>query len=532
VQVYRLSPTIDRSRVAPKVLWGSGLLASLPALLLFSVWNKIFAGQSGLAVLSTWLSWLWMTVIFISAVLLWQGKENRFFGLTSYIICLSTALSGFWLLVFYPAVMSVDSLVQWQQALANRYSTWHTPLLPMLMHITQYLAKTPSLFSFIQGSLFWGALFFLIRQVAKGNRAFLIHTALVILLPPLWLYSNAIVSMTWGAVFLMLAMAFLIRSVKGQREIPFYLSVLSLSVAVMFRREAVLCVIVPIVTYLLFLKRKSGLVKKAIVTAIIIVGTIIPGRVIEFSPNVVRVSGSQSHGLFNQYVGTMVHSMRLMKRAEIDKERQSIDREFGKGVFRKLIWRYDCRSADYIIYNRHFPRVIKIIPKEKNLFVLKKVVQTALRHPGGYLKHQVCYLGHLSQFSKIAYQSWGVLKKEPQIERTRAQLGIAYNTQLPSIRAGYVKLMNASLGSPAFSLIYRHYIFLLFSAIFLGLGFFRRKMEWIIPSLFCLVYVFAFLLAGPAGLWRYLLPSYLGAWACLPAVLSSIFRPARKQTKE
>jgi len=521
---------IDISRVVPRVLWGSGLLASILALLLFPVWNKVFAGQPGCAVLTTFISWLWMTVIFVGAVVLWQGKENRVFGLTSYIICLSTALSGFWLLVFYPAVMSVDSLGHWQQALANRYSTWHPPLLAMLMHVTQYFVKTPSLFSFIQGSLFWGALFYLIRQVAKGNRTFLVNSTLVVLLPPLWLYSNATISTTWGAVFLMLAMGLLIKSINGQKEISFYLSILSLSIAVMFRREAVLCVIIPMVIYLFYFRQKGGLAKKAMVSAIIIVLTALPSRIIELSPNVVRSSGSQIHGLFNQYVGTIVHSRQRMSQSEINTERQSIDSEFGTGVFRKLIRRYDFRSGDYIIYDRHFPRILKRIPKEKNLFILKKVVQTAIRHPGGYLKHLVCYFGHLSQFTGIAYQSWGVLKKEPRVEAGRARLRIPYNTQLPSIRAGYIKLMNATLRSPVFSLIYRHYIFLLLSAIFLAVGFFTRKMEWIIPSLFGLVHVLAYLLAGPAGLWRYLLPSYLGAWVCLPAGLRYLLYHARRRS--
>jgi hypothetical protein len=523
---------IDISLVVPRVLWGSGLLASIPALLLFSVWNRVFAGQPGTAILSTFISWLWIAVIFVSVAVLWQGKENRLFGLTSYIICLSTALSGFWLLVFYPAVMSIDSLGQWQQALANRYSTWSPPLLPMLMHVTQYFVMTPSLLSFIQGSLFWGALFYLIRQVAKGNRAFLAHSTILVLLPPLWLYSSAINSLTWGAIFLMLAMGFLIKSVNCQKEIAFYLSILSLSIAVMFRREAILCVIVPIVTHLFYFWQKSGFAKKAMVTVIIIVLSVMPSRIIELSPSVARASRSQIHGLFTQYVGTIVHSMRRMSPSEINMERQSIDSEFGKGVFRKLIQRYDCSSGDYIVYKRDYPPVLRRIPNEKNLFILKKVVQTALRHPGGYFKHQACYFGYLSQFSEIAYQSWGVLKEDPRYEASRAKLRISYSTQLPSIKAGYIKLMNILLRRPVFSLIFRHYIFILFSVLFLGLGFFTRKVEWIIPSLVSLVYVLAYLLAGPAGLWRYLLPSYLASWVCLPAVVSSIFRSARIQGRK
>ncbi len=522
---------MDFSLMAPRALWKSGLLASPPAFLLFPVWNRIFAGHPGPVALTTFLSWLWITGVFVSAAVLWQGKETRLFGAASFIIGLSSSLSGFWLLVFYPAVMSVDALGQWQQALANRYSTWSPPLLPMLMHVSQHFAKNPSLLSFIQGSLFWGALLFLIRQVAGSNRAFLVHSALVVCLPPLWLYSNATISITWGAIFLMTAMGFLIQSAKGPKVLPFSLSLLSLSVAVMFRKEAILCVIVPLVVYLFFLGKKSGPAKKAAIVAIMVVLTMAPSRLIELGPRVTRAAKSQAHGLFTQYVGTIVHSMRRMSPEEIDRERQSIDHEFGKGVFEKLIQRYDCSSGDYIIYNRDYPRVLRSIPRKKNSFILKKVVQTAVRHPVGYLKHQVCYFGYLVQFSELGYQSWGVLKEDPRYEAGRGRLGIAYNTQLPSIKAGYIRLMKTTLESPVLSLILRHYVFVFFSALILGVGFSHRKMEWIIPSLFSLVYVSAYLLAGPAGLWRYLLLPYLATWACLPSFVSFVSRSIRIKAK-
>ena len=512
----------DAVRPGPRTLWGAGLLAFVAALLLFPAWNRIFAGRPVASVPATLVSGLWIAAILISAAVLWQGKERRPFGATSFILCLSPALGGFWLLVFYPAVMSVDALAHWQNALADQYSNWNAPLLPMLMHFTQHFVKSPNLLSFLQGSLFWGALFYLIRQVTKGDRAFLAHSLLVALLPPLWLYSNATTSMAWGTIFLMLAMALLIRSVKDGKTITLFLSVLSLSVAVMFRREALLCIIVPIVIYLFYFPQKRGWAKKALVAAALVVLSILPGRLIELSPKVARVARSQIHGVFTQYVGTIVHSMGRMSPAEIDRERRSIDGEFRKGIFQKLIERYDCSTGDYIIYKRTFPPVMKRIPIEKNLFILKKVVGTALRHPGGYLKHQLCYLGHLSQFTGIAYQTWGVLKPEPRYESARARLKISYDSKLPSIKAGYVRLMKFLLGHPVTALIFRHYIFLLFSAFFLGLGVVKRRVEWIVPSLVSLVYLIAYLLAGPAGLWRYLLPSYLGAWVCLPTVVASI----------
>jgi hypothetical protein len=517
------------SRIAPKALWLCSGGAFILALLYFPVWRKNWELQLASAAFFTFLSWFWMTIIFISAFLLWRGKEGRFLGLASYIVFFSTALSGFWLMVFYPAVMSVDAFGHWQAASNNQYSSWHPPLLAMLMHVTQHFVKTPSLFSFIQGSLFWGAILFLVRQVAKNQRSFLVDSAIIILLPPLWLYSNATVSNTWMATFAMFSMAWLIRSIKGRKTLDFFLSVLSFSIAVMFRAEVILCVIVPIVVYLFWLKLKASPIEKAITISIIIALSIAPSKLIELSPRVVQRPGPQVHGLFNQYVGTIVNSRHRMTSSELRDEEKSINSAFGNGVFQKLIEGYNCRSGDYIIMSRRrIPPVLRRITKEKVGFIVKKVVLTAFRHPLGYLKHQLCYFGQLSQFSEIGYQTWGVIKPEPRYDAIRASFGFDFKSRLPSVRAGYIKLMNASLRSPLFSLPYRHYIFLFFSTIFLGVGIKTRRIEWVVPSLFSLIYPLGYLLAGTAGLWRYLLISYLGSWVCLLSAMNDLFGLIKK----
>ena len=520
---------IKISRVAPRTIWLCSCGAFILALLSFPVWRKNWELQLAPAAFFTFLSWLWMTIIFSSAVRLWQGKGHRLLGSTTYIVFLSTALSGFWLMVFYPAVMSVDAFGHWQAASNSQYSSWHPPLLAMLMHVTQHFVKNPSLFSFIQGSLFWGALLFLARQVARSRRSFLIDTAIIILLPPLWLYSNATVSNTWMATFAMFSMAWLIRSIEVRKALDFILSVLSFSIAVMFRTEMILCVVVPIVVYLFWLKPEASLIKKAMSAAIILALSIVPSKLIVLSPKVVRGLGPQVHGLFNQYVGTIVNSRHRMTLSELRDEEKSINSEFGNGVFQKLIERYNCRSGDYIVMSRRgMPPVLSRIPRGKSGFIVKKVVLTALHHPLGYIKHQLCYFAQLSQFSEIGYQTWGVIKPEPRYDVLRSRFGFDFKSRLPLVRAGYIKLMNASLRSPLFSLLYRHYVFLGLSVFFLGIGIKTRRIEWIIPSLLSLIYPLGYLLAGTAGLWRYLLISYLGAWVCLPAAMNDSIRHIRK----
>ncbi|MDJ0742729.1 MAG: hypothetical protein QNJ32_05125 [Xenococcaceae cyanobacterium MO_167.B27] len=508
-------------QTSTKTLYWSALIALVLALAIFPIWYQIFNSQLSYVVFSTLISYVWMTVLFISTVHIWQEKLKTRLGTTSYIIFLSTTLSGFWMLVFYPAVLSIDALYHWQDALNNQYNTWHPPILAMLMHLTQYFVNNPSLFSFIQGTLFWGSIFYLIRQVVRNNRLFLINCSLIILLPSLWLYSNATVSNNWMTSFTLLTIAFLIKSIHQNSKTLFTLSIITLSMGVTFRRETIFFVLIVMPIYILFFGRNSSLLKKSRELILILLIILLPGKIIELSPNVDRNNNPTSHGLLNQYVGTVYYSRNIMDESEINREKQSINQEFGSGTFQKLLDGYMCASAGYIVWDKDVPAAIGKIPKEQNSFIVSKIIQTAIRHPLGYLTHQACYTAYLLQVpNNPSYQTWGILKEQPIVTQERAQMGIEFDSKLPTIKAWYVNLLNTLLDNKIFSLIFRHYIFLTLSAIFLVVGLLNRKIELIIPSLFSVIYPVGYLIVAPANLWRYLLPSYLCSWICLLVIFN------------
>ncbi|MDJ0632058.1 MAG: hypothetical protein QNJ34_02595 [Xenococcaceae cyanobacterium MO_188.B29] len=520
-KISKLLPPLSKN-----VYW-CGSIALVIAILLFSLWYQVFTFQLGFAVLATLISYVWMSILFISTVNLWQEKQTKRLGLASYIILLSTTLSGFWMLVFYPAVMSIDALSHWQQALNNQYHTWHPPALAMLMHLTQYFVNNPSLFSFIQGAFFWGAILYLIRQVVTNNRLFLINSSLIILLPPLWLYSNATVSNTWMATFTLLTIAFLIKSIRHNSKTLFTLSIIALSLGVMFRRETIFFILIVLPIYLLLFGRNSSIFKRVRELILILLIIILPGKIIELSPNVSHDVNPTAHGLLNQYVGTVVNSENLMDESEIDREKLSIEQEFGTGTWQRLLDGYSCFSAGYIVWGnvgKGVPAAIGEVPKEQNSFIVSKIVQTAFRHPLGYLKHQGCYFAYLLQVQRkisSSYKIWGVFQSNPNIKEQRTQLGIEFQSKLPSIKAWQINLVNNILDSPILSFLFRHYVFLGFSAIFLIVGFSTHRIELIIPSLFSLIYPFGYLIVAPDNLWRYLFPSYLCSWICLLVFLNT-----------
>ena len=491
---------------------------------IFPIWYRIVDFQLISTIFLSLISWLWISILFISVVNLWQEKDEQVLSVTSYIICLSITLSGFWMLVFYPAVMSIDALGHWQQALNNEYSKWHPPILAMLMHITQYFVESPSLFSFIQGTLFWAAIFYLIQQISINSRLFLINSSFMVLLPSLWLYSNATVSNTWTATFVLLTLAFLIQAIKKQSNNLFALSLIALSLGVMFRRETILLLPILIFFYIYFVKQRESYFSKIVGIFLMIIIVLLPGQIIELSPRILTQKTSPiSHGIFNQYVGTIYYARNSMKSSEFLAEKISIDQEFGTGTFQKLLNGYVCHSGDYIVWDLHLPAVIGQLSGNKK-FIVGKAIQTAIRHPLGYLKHQGCYFAALSQFSMLQYQSWGILDLDKHFfkDERRTQLGIEYKSKLPLIEARYRELVNTLLKNPKLSLFFRHYIFLIILSISLILGLLYKRVELLLISLVGLVYPLGYLIVSPAALWRYLLPTYLCSWICLIAIFNSL----------
>lgn len=518
----------------------SGLIALLIAIALFPIWHQIFTPSALAAHLETAVfreearlygashalaaaicSWLIMATLFISSVHIWQGQIRKRFSVVSYILLLSVTLSGFWMLVLYPGILSYDALNHWSQALNNQYNAWWPPILAMGMHVTQYFVNDPSLFTFIQGAFFWSASLYLLWVIVQKGIFFLFNASIFILIPPIWLYSNAAVSNTWMATFVMLSAALLIQASRRTNRAFFLASVLSLSLAVCFRREAIFLVIIPIVVYLFYFSLPLRLSRKLLhlitVTLTVLVLTTIPSKLITLSPN---VSGESPTGyvFLSQYVGTLSNANSL-ELSEIAAERRSIDQKFGAGTFDEILKTYGCGNSQaairYFQENTFRGETKQAILFQNTKFVLRKVVTTVLRHPKAYLQHKACNFSQTLQLSRMMYNTWGLI--EPGPLGARGRLNIPLNSQLPNVKAAYVAMLEKMLNHTLLTFLFRHYIFLILSVLFLGFGLLVRKLEFIIPSVFSVVYPIGLLIPDSFPHWRYLFVCYVLAWLCLLA---------------
>jgi hypothetical protein len=508
------------------------LLGLLVAWATFPIWRSVF-NRGDIALLLSVVSATWAIALIISGGYVsrrsGQGRDRS----GTFITCLAAGLSCFWLFTFYPAVMSHDAISHWGQALNNRYSPWHPPMLAMLMHVSQCCASTPSLFSFIEGVLFWGSTFFLLRQVIEGGRAFVLACVVIALLPPIWLYSNAIVSNTWACSFILLCAAVIVKAKKrGQARLP-VAAVLALAIGAMFRHEVVFLSLLLIGLDFAWFSAGKGPLRRIGEALLIVVALWLPGRVVELSPRVMRTGDNPAGpGILNQYVGTMVRARASMSESEFATEQRSIDSEFGEGTLQILLERYDCDSGDYIVWRRGGQPPVLSKDVIRNGFAIRKIGSLAMRHPLAFLGHETCYASHLTQFTALDYESWGMVIRDRNLMLVRANRGNGFESRLPSVAAWYADTMQAMMAHPVLTLFFRHYVWLMLAGLVLAVGILNRRVELVVPALFSVFYPIAYLIAGPSPLWRYLLPSYVCSWIGILALAASLVRPLKTSSRD
>ena len=78
------------------------------------------------AALAALAGFLLLSTTLILAAIAWRDTANASaLQLMSLALAASVTVSAFWTAVFFPGIMSPDSINQWQQAASGQYTNWH-----------------------------------------------------------------------------------------------------------------------------------------------------------------------------------------------------------------------------------------------------------------------------------------------------------------------------------------------------------------------------------------------------------------------
>lgn len=457
-----------------------------------------------------------------SASYVWIGRPKPHFSSASFIVAAALTMSLFWLLVFFPGRMTVDSLASWKEAGVGAYSTYQAPFVAMLMRMTQAFCDGPALYAFLQGWAFWAGILFVLRQVIKNDKGFLFASLLFLGNPALWIYTSTIVSNVFSAAFALVALGCFLRLVQTDRFRYGWLGSAALALALCFRHDPLFLAVVPLLCMGFGVKGKKGSRSWAAMQAVgMTLLVLVPGRMIERLPSVVDHNTPYGFALINQYVGTVYHARGTMNPEAFEQERVSMDERFGRGTLERLLKYYQCDSANYMTeWEGHHDIIRTQRIRDEQDFIVHKVITAASTWPGAYLEHKSCNLAHVLQVPGIQY----FYAVGYRIEEDRHFLkgsGIEYDSYLPALRDRLLSDLLEMVYSPKWMWLFRHWIYLVICAVVLVLGLLRKTPEMVLPGLVGLLSFLGFVVPDAFPDWRHLLLVYLCGWLSLAGLVGT-----------
>lgn len=470
------------------------------------------------AIIATLLTFLLLALLAVRAARIWMIPSTGHLYQAAFAAILAASVSLFWTAVFYPALMSEDSVWQWGQAMTSRYTNWHPPIMALLMHASQSVTKNPALFTFLQGVVFWGAIFSALFVSISSARLRMVSYAVMILNPALWTCSAVLWKDVWTASFTVLAIGPLVRAVRRSSVADLLLGTACISIAACFRMNAAGVAIAPVVIGSLFVWRSHGFGGKLLRAILLLLLAVVPARVIDRLPGIAdEKSAFTAQFYLPTYIG--VTSRMDPSGSDYVRERENFDAVFGAGKLDELVSAYDPASGNCVLYIYTGERPILPIESiaQNRKFAMSSAARAAAKHPILFFRHKARILLNILQVPKVfsGYHR-GIRPNE---------FGLGEQSLLPLARTVVYRILPAAEQS----LLFRHYVYVAVLCVLLCLGVRRQDVVALVPALLGLCYVLSVVVVDAHPDWRYLLPTYLCAWVGLLSLISGLTWPGRSE---
>jgi hypothetical protein len=427
----------------------------------------------------------------------------------------AAVVSGFWLVVFYPAVMSADSMIQWGQAVSGKLTDWHPIGMTLVMRTVHLLCRRlpmqdqVAVVAWVQGTLFWFSIFAIVGVASLRPWIKLLTCLGLTLYYPLWLYTVTLWKDVWFAMAIFWLVYYLCRACLGRWSL-WHLGFSLLPVlflAILNRHTAILsfiflsAVITPSIIGLAryhALRRLLFWISLAL-AAVAIQKLLYRGLHVEYA-------GSTTNGVALFEVAGTAHFAGMSK-SELCRLRSC--RDLGEDRFTQVVRLYRCGStADYLVVQPGHPLVPSDVLDRRS--AIRDLMEIAWTHPLAYFRQRVCSVAPLLGIEpeRVYYPYHdGIWPNE---------FGIHESTLWPRTQHAVLRWEHASTKYLLLRWPFRHYVLLIASGMVSLLVVFRSRLAN--RSLVCYLFVagaavlFPLLLVTPARDWRYLMPADV-CWA-------------------
>jgi hypothetical protein len=449
-------------------------------------------------------------VVFLSFFSIWNKRfKSRILSSLGLALCIGTM----WWLVFFPAIMSTDSLEQWFQATQHVYGTRHPPLMAMLMSVSQLFDTTPATFSLIQSVLFWWSLFTCISMFSSSRWRWILYCTLISLHPVLWSYSVTLWKDIWLTTFILSSVTLQVLYQKTLQKKYLFLCIITTSIAISFRHNAVTFAVLPPLLFYYYAPSfiYSNRIKKILISSFIFILCLIPAKLFEMLPFAHHETGRLAPQLLIQSLGVYV---RLdPNNPERIQFKENFDTKFGIGIFDSAMNDYLCEDWKYLIFPHKKEKALlhrDIIVAEKQ-FVIDAFITAIKNHPLLWLKHRFCNL-------KMFFAGHHGSITHPGIDLNSFRF--ESDSFFPTIKNYSLKII-ARFNQ---SIFISHLFYILILLISLLISIFLNFKAVMIVASTALFYIVPYLIIDMTPEWRFLLPTNILAGICLMMLVERKYR--------
>lgn len=439
------------------------------------------------------------------------GRDTALFALPSFAVSLS-------LLVLYaPAIMTSDSVDQWQQAGQFRYHDWHPVYHTMAMSLIRGIWDSPAAVAFVQALLLAVATGWLIATARASTRASMmagwLGAWLCALMPmnavtsiTLWKdvpYTAAMVALTAGALSILM-----LGRPRLNRPLPFVVALVILLGCMLIRHNGppTAVAVIGLLALLVRAQRKALIVLGLSSVALFVV---LKGPALD------ALGVQRSNVGFTLYAHHLAAHMAAGEAPASEEERQ-LTRRIGGDQ-----WNYDCTTVNVTVFD---PKFRGDVAGQHSSELLRYWVQHAVKHPKPELVHLACVSSIVWRLTESVddplYQSTMAIYNNAGTIRWvyHAPDGPRESSPFPA-QAQALGLWMASLD---YDLLWRPAIYLLL-ALFATAVAMVRLQDFRVGIIAVPITIHSFILAGAnvAQDLRYQLPVIVVALACAPLLLSA-----------
>jgi hypothetical protein len=419
-------------------------------------------------------------------------------------------LSAFWLAVFFPALMSPDSMSQWEQAVSWKLTDWHPIGMTLIMRAVHLLCGALpmedqlAVVAWLQGTLFWFSIFAIVGEARLRSSVKLLTCVCLTLYYPLWPYTVTLWKDVWFAMALFWLVCYLYRARLNHQSVwKFGWSLLTLLLIAMLNRYTAVVsfvLLVAVITPIITRFARNRLLSSGLFWMILVLAGVGIQKLLYRGLHV-ESAGNTTNGIaLFEVVGT-VHFAGM---SESEWRRLRSSHDLGEDRFTQVVRLYRCgATADYLVFKPGHPLELSDVLERDS--AITDLVKLAWTHPVAYLMNRGCsvlrLLGVEGEGVYYPYHD-GIWPNE---------FGIRDSSLWPTARHAIVWWERGSTKYLLLRWPFRHYFFLIASGIVSLLALRRPSL----PNrhLVCYLFVagvavlFPLLLVTPARDWRYLMPA-------------------------